>query len=133
MGLMGKGCWDQSKLRQLADMWRDCIEIITCGKFLKFQTKELENVPAVQEVRGSIQKVMDEFAKDHPAVAEDVNKYLGKLKEGTEDVMNKIKAMGDSEESKKVKELSESLLASAQENFTSMANEMKAKFAATSN
>ncbi|XP_011296649.1 uncharacterized protein LOC101898763 [Musca domestica] len=88
-------------------------------------TEQLKETPVIKDLRAALEKLGNDFKTAHPGLSQEVSQQLNKVNEGVEDVAKKIKALENSEESKKFKETADKLIESAKQQLESLAKEMK--------
>ncbi|XP_061392711.1 uncharacterized protein LOC133328171 [Musca vetustissima] len=90
-------------------------------------TEHLKETPVIKDLRTALEKLGNDFKAAHPGLTQEVSEQLNKVNAGVEDVAKKIKALENSEESKKFKETADKLIESAKQQLETLAKEMKPK------
>ncbi|XP_073848868.1 uncharacterized protein [Musca autumnalis] len=90
-------------------------------------TEHLKETPVIKDLRAALDKLGNDFKTAHPGLTQEVSTQFEKANANVEDVLKKIKALENSEESKKFKETADKLIESAKQQLDALAKEMKPK------
>ena len=97
----------------------------TWANNLKKETESLQENENVKSLRASVEKVINDLTKEHPKTAEEVKSLVETAKKQTDEVLGKLKTLGESEDAQKIKNVALELTNKTAETFQNIAKEFE--------